>query len=189
MSDISKRELFRRHSYVTAAAITLFKGEGIDSYKKGLKFLADYLAGKNPPRPLESNTNLLFRKSETVHLDDTDAATILFNANLFRICHRAYEEWMAKIGFPLGKIIDEKKWGIPIVKLEGEFIKPLRTDMSITIEIELLRLGDRSLTLGYRISDDNGKLYATASSVHVATDAIGGKTDFPEDFKQALLAV
>ena len=40
LSDTSKRELFRKQSFMTPACIATFKGEKIESYKKGLKFLS-----------------------------------------------------------------------------------------------------------------------------------------------------
>ncbi|MDK9701208.1 MAG: type II 3-dehydroquinate dehydratase [bacterium] len=186
ITDTNRRESFRRNSYLSNAALATFQGEGVLSYRKALQHLIDFLDGKVEQTSQVTQSSLLFSVSETIRLDDTDAAGILFNAHLFRICHRVYEKWMATIGFSLGSILAERKWGLPIGRLEGDFLKPLRTGMQVIVEIELLRLGERSITLGYRIRDEDNTVYATASSVHVATDPVGKRAAFPEQFLQAL---
>ncbi|HZK39569.1 MAG TPA: type II 3-dehydroquinate dehydratase [Clostridia bacterium] len=45
LSDIGKREAFRRISYVSTAAIQTFMGLGFDGYKQALLFLKDYIQG------------------------------------------------------------------------------------------------------------------------------------------------
>lgn len=183
LTDPSKRELFRKQSYLSNVVIATFQGEGFQSYHKALDYLVRYLKGE--VHSITKSTKQ-FVVDDLVWLDDTDAAGILFNAHLFRICHRAYEKWMIHLGFPLGKLIEERKWGLPIARLEGDFLRPLRTGMKIYIAIQLLRFGDRSFTLGYRIYDASHTLYATACTTHVSTDALGGKAEFPNEFLEAL---
>ncbi len=47
ISDVSKREAFRSHSYVALAACHRIIGHGIDGYREGIEWLADYLRGRN----------------------------------------------------------------------------------------------------------------------------------------------
>ncbi|MCX7835913.1 MAG: type II 3-dehydroquinate dehydratase [bacterium] len=183
LTDTGKREFFRKQSYLSNVAIATFQGEGFQSYHKALDFLVKYIQGE-VERVLPFHQS--FTVEELIWLDDTDAAGILFNAHLFRICHRVYEKWMNHIGFPIGKLLEQRNWGIPIARLEGDFIRPLRTGMKIFVSLQLIRLGERSFTLGYRLYDELQVLYATASSTHVATDALGGKADFPKEFIDAL---
>lgn len=44
LSDISQREEFRRHSFVSAACIGTICGQGFEGYRQALKMLRDYLA-------------------------------------------------------------------------------------------------------------------------------------------------
>lgn len=43
LSDISKREEFRKFSYIKDVAVAQFSGEGLNSYTKGLDFLIQYI--------------------------------------------------------------------------------------------------------------------------------------------------
>ncbi|MCR5482700.1 MAG: type II 3-dehydroquinate dehydratase [Clostridia bacterium] len=46
LSDISKREEFRRHSFVKDACINTYAGFGFEGYKKAILYLKEYLEGK-----------------------------------------------------------------------------------------------------------------------------------------------
>ena len=43
LSDISKREEFRKHSYVSLAAVKTIAGKGFEGYKEGILYLKKYL--------------------------------------------------------------------------------------------------------------------------------------------------
>ncbi|MDP4132881.1 MAG: type II 3-dehydroquinate dehydratase [Bacillota bacterium] len=43
LSDVSKREDFRKISYIRNACIKTFSGKGFDSYKEAILYLKDYL--------------------------------------------------------------------------------------------------------------------------------------------------
>ncbi len=43
LSDINSREEFRRHSFVSLAAIKTFAGLGFEGYRQAIKYLAEYL--------------------------------------------------------------------------------------------------------------------------------------------------
>ncbi len=184
LTDPSNRDFFRRTSYLTDVCVATFKGNGIASYSKGLRFLKNWINGIRPEP--KTNSRVVFRKNETIHLDDTDAAGIIFNANLFRICHRVNEEWLSSIQFSIGKMLQERKWGLPVVHWEGDFLRPLQTSQSVTIELEIIRIGASSMTYGYRILDEQSEVCATASSVHVATDFSGNKVPIPSEFINSL---
>ena len=44
ISDVTKREAFRQHSYVAPAAVKRIVGHGTDGYREGIEFLKAYLA-------------------------------------------------------------------------------------------------------------------------------------------------
>jgi len=47
LSDISKREDFRQHSYVTLVAVKTICGKGFDGYIEAISFLKDMILKKN----------------------------------------------------------------------------------------------------------------------------------------------
>lgn len=44
ISDISSREDFRRHSYISAACVKTIAGKGFEGYKDAIEFLKEYIA-------------------------------------------------------------------------------------------------------------------------------------------------
>lgn len=47
ISDVDSRENFRQISYVSKACIKTYKGLGFDGYVEAMKYLKEYLVGKN----------------------------------------------------------------------------------------------------------------------------------------------
>lgn len=184
LSDTRKREFFRFNSFLTSVVVATFQGEGFVSYRKGLEYLVQFIEKKLPKPKFLTKT---FSVEEKIWLDDTDAAGIMFNGHLFRICHRVYEKWLFDLGFPIKDMLSTKQWGLLIARVEGVFHRPLPTGLSIRITLQIEKISERSFTLVYRIWDTQSNLYASASSTHVSVDGFGKKTDFSEDFKIALL--
>lgn len=46
ISDISRRETFRQHSYIAPAAVRSIVGKGIEGYREGILFLKTYLSSR-----------------------------------------------------------------------------------------------------------------------------------------------
>ena len=46
ISDINSRESFRKHSYVSYAALKTIAGKGLDGYVEGINYLKEYLQKK-----------------------------------------------------------------------------------------------------------------------------------------------
>ena len=62
----------------------------------------------------------------TVSLHDSDAAGIIFSANLFRICHEAYEAMMAEIAFGIGYLLKHSPCVVRLVHLGCDVMQPSR---------------------------------------------------------------
>jgi|GEM_PF-188511 len=189
ISDTSKRETFRHNSYLTSASAATFMGEGIKSYFKGINFLSDYIKGKRMETETLDTDGSVFTVEEQIWFDDTDAAGVMFNANLFRICHRAYERFLEHIGFPISKILSEKKWKMPIVHLEGDFFLPMTTGMKILIEVSITKIGNKSFNIGYEVYNNEQKLCAKALSTHIAIDVTEDTKTMPAKLRVALSSV
>jgi 1,4-dihydroxy-2-naphthoyl-CoA hydrolase len=131
----------------------------------------------------------VFKTVDRVWFDDCDASGAIFNGQIFRICHRSYEQLMDKIGFPLTQILDEKKWLFPVVHIEADFMRPLNFGTNLEIIIELGKFGNRSMKLMYKIYSESGNMLALVSTTHVATGVNGEKVEFPEGLETAIKAI
>ncbi len=123
----------------------------------------------------------------TIALHDSDAAGIIFSANLFRICHEAYEAMMAELGYAIGRLLKERPFGLPLVHLDGDFFHPSRVGDHITIEVCVIELNRSSYRLEYSLRTPDNTVCARAHTVHVCVDIPTYKSmPLPEDFRAAL---
>lgn len=117
----------------------------------------------------------------------TDAAGILFFSHIFEIAHDAYEAMLDEIGFPIGKILGEMDFVLPLVHAEADYKLPLRPSDEIVIQASIKRLGSTSYTVAYQILNRENKTAATAETVHVVVDKFSGKKrEIPPQLKDGL---
>lgn len=123
----------------------------------------------------------------TIALHDSDAAGIIFSANLFRICHEAYEAMMAELGYSIGYLLKERPFGVPLVHLDGDFLQRSRVGDHVTIEVRIVELNRSSYRVEYTLKNPDGSACARAATVHVAVDTKTYKSiPIPPDFREAL---
>ena len=129
----------------------------------------------------------IFRLPYTIALYDTDAAGIIFYANLFRICQHALEALLADIGYSLPTLFERRTMGMPIVHAEGDFERPLTVGMKVELRARVERIGTSSYRMAYEIWSESGQRMASAATVQVCVDPkTGASMELPEDFRKAL---
>jgi len=83
--------------------------------------------------------------SVKVRFGDIDHAGIAYYPNLYHYFHIAFEEYFEEfVGVPYPKVLDEEKIGFPTVKVETEFLRPIRYGDTLMIGITVPRLGESS---------------------------------------------
>ena len=128
-----------------------------------------------------------FRVPYTIALYDTDAAGIIFYANLFRICQYALEGFLADIGYGLPVLFSRRTMGLPVVHAEGDFEQQLTVGMKVEIRARVASIGTSSYRMAYELWSEQGARMATASTVQVCVDPqTRTSVKLPEDFRKAL---
>ena len=128
-----------------------------------------------------------FRYPYTIGLHDTDAAGILYSANIIRIGMIAYEALLDDIGYGLPLLFRKRTMGLPIAHIEADFSKPLAAGQRVTVTVRVERIGDSSYRIAYEMVDESGASCATAATVHVCVDPETRRSmTIPEDFRKAL---
>lgn len=108
-----------------------------------------------------------------VRFQDTDAAGVVYFANVLSMCHEAYEAWLAAIGINLKEFFSGKTLAVPIVHAEIDFAQPMFCGETYAIHLTPLRLSDSKFKISYSIfpSDDDPlvdqKLISQATTIHV----------------------
>ena len=112
-----------------------------------------------------------FSTQITVNFGDTDPAGLVYFPNIFHYCHIAMERFFEEVcGVSYSKLTGEKQVGFPTAKIDGEFKTPLRYGDAIDIEITVSEIGNKSLSLSYKVKNREGVVCAEVSQVVVAMD-------------------
>jgi 1,4-dihydroxy-2-naphthoyl-CoA hydrolase len=129
----------------------------------------------------------IFRLPYTIALYDTDAAGIIFYANLFRICQHALEAVLADIGYSLPVLFERRTMGMPIVHAEGDFEQRLTVGMKVELRAHVENIGNSSYRMAFEIWSETLGRMAKAATVQVCVDPKTGQSmELPEDFRKAL---
>ncbi len=109
----------------------------------------------------------------TVRLADTDAAGVIYFANLLNICHEAYEDCLGAVDLDWQNLLDAGEIALPIVHAEVDFLRPLRWGDRLTIKLFPVTEQPSQFTVRYQIFLENieqpsSKPAAIAMTKHVA---------------------
>lgn len=107
-----------------------------------------------------------------VRFGEIDHAHVVYYPRFFHYFHQAFEEWFGRaLGVSYPELVNRENIGFPSVRVETEFVKPLRYGDRVRVEIEVEDIGRTSLTLRYtavRLPD--GAVSARATIKTVAID-------------------
>ncbi|MGL5872365.1 MAG: acyl-CoA thioesterase [Xenococcaceae cyanobacterium] len=118
-----------------------------------------------------------FSYCRTVRLGDTDAAGVVYFANVLHMCHEAYEESLVHADINLNLFLNDSSIAIPIIDASVKFFSPIICGDRLLITLETQQLDDNKFDINYRITsvDSTEKILATATTTHVAIDSIRRK--------------
>ncbi|HKY32901.1 MAG TPA: thioesterase family protein [Candidatus Polarisedimenticolia bacterium] len=80
-----------------------------------------------------------------VRFGDIDRAGIAYYPNLFHYFHIAFEEFFEEfVGIPYPRLLDEQRLGFPTVRVETDFLSPVKYGDTLRIGITIPRMGRSS---------------------------------------------
>ena len=121
----------------------------------------------------------------TVRLHHTDAAGLLFYGRLFELAQEAFEEGMEAGGVPIGELLRNGGFRLPVVHAEADYTAPVRVGDVVEVRLSFAA-GDRSLRVYADIVDATGRQVAAVTVVHAATSEVTGQTIALPDALRAL---
>jgi 4-hydroxybenzoyl-CoA thioesterase len=111
----------------------------------------------------------MYATSILVRFGDLDAAGIAYYPNLVNFLHESFEDFFAgHVGRPYPEVYAEGL-GCPTVKLEMEFLSPVRYGDRVQVGVGVERLGRSSIRLRYEASVE-GRPVFRARNVVVTVD-------------------
>lgn len=88
----------------------------------------------------------------TIRLADTDAAGVVYFAQLLSICHEAYETALEEVGSELRHFLGDSAIALPIVHAEIDFFRPLFCGDKIAVDLFPQPVSESEFELAYQIS-------------------------------------
>jgi 1,4-dihydroxy-2-naphthoyl-CoA hydrolase len=110
-----------------------------------------------------------FIYQRTVHFRDTDAAGVVYFANVLAMCHEAYEESLAASGINLKSFFSNPSVAIPIVHASVDFSRPMFCGDQIFIHLIAKHLDSSKFELAYQLVVAD-QIVAKAITRHVCID-------------------
>jgi len=113
----------------------------------------------------------MFKAQNKVRMHDTDMAGILYFPRQFRFIHDAWEDMLEAEGISFEEMVHHKKFLFVVVHAEADYFQPLKVGDELEVQIQVVRIGNTSFTMGYEIFKKGGDLVGTGKTVHVCLDS------------------
>lgn len=110
-----------------------------------------------------------FIYSRTVRFQETDAAGVVYFANVLAMCHEAYEASLVAAGFALDTFFGPGETAVPIVHASVDLMKPMVCGDRLHIRLTTHLQHETEFEITYQIfqADVADKLLSTAITRHV----------------------
>jgi acyl-CoA thioester hydrolase len=131
----------------------------------------------------------LFRTTRRVEFHQTDAAGILHFSQFFLWMEQAEHEFLRHLGWSVVARVDDRTISWPRVASSCEFLRPLRFEEVIEIQLGVLQLRRRSLTYQSTfVLDEQLVARGTMTAVCCQIDTLGKfeSTAIPESLRSLL---
>jgi 1,4-dihydroxy-2-naphthoyl-CoA hydrolase len=92
-----------------------------------------------------------FTYVRTIRFQDTDAAGVVYFANVLPMCHEAYEESIAAVGIQLQAFFGSNAVAIPIVHASVDLFQPMFCGDRQLIHLTPQRLDNHKFEIAYEI--------------------------------------
>jgi 4-hydroxybenzoyl-CoA thioesterase len=115
---------------------------------------------------------MVFRSEKLIRFQHCDPAGIVFYPQYFVLFHELVEDWFNQgLGIDYSDFVQKQGLGVPMVKVDCEFLAPNRFGDTLALELAVKRLGNSSITFGVRGSTEGReRVRATLTVVHAAID-------------------
>ncbi|MEW5861187.1 MAG: thioesterase family protein [Cyanobacteriota bacterium] len=122
-----------------------------------------------------------FTYTRTIRFQDTDAAGVVYFANVLAMCHEAYEESLIASDINLKLFFGNPNVAIPIVHASVDFFSPMFCGDKVLIQLIPHHLSSEKFEVNYQFIAEN-RVVAQAITRHVCIDsATRGRKEIPAE--------
>jgi len=130
---------------------------------------------------------IVFERPVQIRFSHCDPAGIVFFPQYLTLTNALVEDWFNEgLCIDYAAMIGTRRIGLPIVKLECEFVRPSRMGESLSMRLSLDALGRRSLSIGIEALRHD-RVCFMSKQVLVTTSLDSHRSiDIPDDVRTAL---
>jgi 1,4-dihydroxy-2-naphthoyl-CoA hydrolase len=128
-----------------------------------------------------------FTYTRTVRFQDTDAAGVVYFANVLAMCHEAYEASIAASGINLKAFFSNPEVAFPIIHASVDFYRPLFAGDRLTIQLTPKQVAGDQFEIAYQVFSGEvaARSSAKALTKHASINAVSRtRTQLSEDLMQ-----
>ncbi len=127
-----------------------------------------------------------FIYNRTVRFQDTDAAGVVYFANVLGICHETYEESLEASSINIKNFFINPSVAFPIVHTSVDFLRPMFVGDKLLISLIPQKIGVEKFEITYEITVGE-VIVAKAITRHVCIDvSTRSKQELPDEIVQWL---
>ena len=108
-----------------------------------------------------------FSYEYTIQFRDTDAAGVVYFANIISLCHVAYEASLIAVSIDLKLFVNNPEFAVPIAHVSADFFKPLYCGDRVIIKLTPRAIDSYKFEIKYHISSPELVGLATAVTQHI----------------------
>ena len=129
----------------------------------------------------------MYKYETVIRMHHTDAAGLVFYAEVFVLAHECYESFLEEHRMPLTSMLTEGDYIAPIVHAKADLKAAMHLSDRITIEMQLARTGKSSYELAYTLTNEQGKITAEITTIHaVINKNTSQPIRIPQEFEKVL---
>ena len=110
-----------------------------------------------------------------IRFHETDAAGVVYFANILSLCHEAYEAALADAGIDVRTFFGGATLAVPVVHASVDFRRPLYCGDEVAIALTPHAPDSSNFEIHYRLSNAEEKTVATALTRHVCIDSVSSQ--------------
>lgn len=127
-----------------------------------------------------------FYYQKKIRFGHTDPAGIVFYPRYFEMVNEAIEDWFDELGYSFEDMHLEQKFGVPLVHVEADFLKPSRIGDDLDFCLKAARLGRSSLDLEITVTCEGETRLKTKGTMAYINLKEAKATPWPERFRAVM---
>lgn len=128
-----------------------------------------------------------FEYAARVRFHQADPAGVLFFGRIFELVSDAYEDLILSTYLSFDEYFATRDYLVPIVRAEADYRRPIHVGESVTVRIEVMRVGRASLTYSYTVLGPVEDVRVQGQITHAFVDGATFQTiEIPARVKTAL---